>query len=147
MNRAQSPSIWNSTLLPLSDPSVYLAPAIGFLLIALGMVLDEWRRSHRLESRRLLAACGLVLGLQVLELLAQTAGWLPTLALFVESASLVLILWAFTRPLFGRPGQADLLLTALLGVALVGEGIARPRHGPARAGRFPRRATPTTGPW
>jgi signal transduction histidine kinase len=112
----------------LSDPmrvalaNVGVLPliVIGSLLIALIMALDEWWRDNNQECRRLATSLGILLGLRVIYLLLLGQAFVIPLRPALETISLILLLWAFTRPLFSIPERADRILTASLIAACLG---------------------------
>jgi len=122
VNVANLAALANQIPLLQTDISPYQIVALGFALLGLGMAFDEWRRNDNRECRRLALAFAAILVLRLADLLAFPAPGLPAVAPFVESVSLILALWAFTRPLFDNPERADQAIAGVLGVAVLGEG-------------------------
>jgi len=101
--------------------SPYQIIMLGFLLAALAMAADEWRRGDNRDCRRLTVAFAVTAALQLLAAVPLSDPALPALAPFVQSFSLILIFWAFTRPQFEDLEQADQICALLLLVAAAGE--------------------------
>ena len=105
----------------LTELNPYQLVSVGFLIVALGIASEEWLRNDNRECRRLSTAFGLILGLHLLRLIVHLDPSAPDLLPFIQSASLILLLWAFARPWFEDPELADTLGALLLAIALAGE--------------------------
>jgi signal transduction histidine kinase len=105
----------------LNALSLYQIVVLCAALIAWAMAADEWRRNDNRDCGRLTLAFGIIGLLRLLATIPLPAPAMPALTPFVESVSLILIFWAFTRSQFENRERSDQATVGLLALIVLAE--------------------------